>query len=212
MALVLKPKAVTLVTGGYVADAQKLTESLKRIAAAAMLRDPKVKDWIKIDAGEYRSVHFHTVSLPIPANTSHRERLVAMVGETMNTAVGVGPQCVYLAMGRDPVAMIRRVMDQAAAMSGKETPAFETTVALGEISRFIAATGKNDRIRSLAEIAAAGLEPSADRDHVAVSVRAIPRGVQCRLELEEGPLHWIGRIGSVLNQDNQDKKPESHKK
>jgi hypothetical protein len=205
LALVLKPDAVTLAAGGYVADTAKLTESLKRIAAAAKLQDPKAAEWIKIDAGEAHSVHFHTVSIPLPPETKERTRLVGLFGEKLELAVGIGSQSAYIAMGREPLATLKRIVELSASATPKDQAIAEVSLSLGSSARFVAASGKNERIRSLAGILAAVFEPAADRDHVKVSVRPVPRGVQGRLEIEEGPLKFVGRLGDVLSEDDKKK-------
>jgi hypothetical protein len=204
MALLLKPDAVTVLTGGYVADTAQLTETVKQTAAALTEREPRAADWIKLDAGQCRSVRLHTLSIPIPPEAQARQRVVALIGDRLELAIGVGPQSAYAAIGRDPLGAIKRVIEPPATGSPQNVPAVEFSLAVGTAAKFIAGTSRNDRARAFAAILAASLEPSAGRDHVKFVATSIPHGLKCRIEAEEGILKLIGRLrGSALDEQQK---------
>ncbi len=197
MAVLLKPDAATLLTGGYVADGAKLNSAVKLIAAAAARRNPGVAEWIKLDAAEFQSVHFHTLSIPIPPEAKNREQAVSLIGEKLEMAVGIGRQSVYVAVGREPIAALKQVIEQSAADAPKNVPPVELSLAVGPVARFVAAGCPSQTIRSVAALLAAAVEPAADRDHLRLVASSIPNGVKCRLEVEEGILKLIGRLSAT---------------
>lgn len=204
MALLLKPDAVTVLTGGYVADTAKLTETIKQTAAAIKEREPRAADWVKLDAGESRSVRLHTLSIPMPPEAKARQQVVALIGDRLELAIGVGPQSAYAAIGRDPLGAVKRVLEPPASGSSQGGPAVELSLAVGTMAKFIAGTSRNDRARAFAAILAASLEPSAGRDHIKITAASIPHGLKCRIEAEEGILKLIGRLrGSALDEEQK---------
>ena len=205
MALLLKPDAVTLLAGGYVADGAKLTDAVKLIAKVASQEKPAVAEWIKLDADECRSVHLHTLSIPIPPDARDREKIVSLIGEKLEVAIGIGPQSAYVAAGREPLKALKQVIEQSAADGSQNVPPVELSLAVGTTAKFIAAAAKREKIRSLAAMLAAALEPAAGRDHLKLTAISIPRGVKYRLEVEEGILKLIGRLTPLITGEKEPK-------
>lgn len=198
MAVVLKPDALTLAAGGYVADGDKLTKTLKLIAKVASEERPEVAGWIRLDAEECRSVRLHTLSVPLPAQVNDRARIVSLIGEKLEMAVGIGPQSAYVAVGREPLKVLKQVIEQSAAEGAQDVPPVELSLSAGGAAKFIAATARQEKVRALAGLLAAALEPSAGRDHVRFTAGAIPHGVKYRLEVEEGILKLTGRLTAMI--------------
>jgi hypothetical protein len=198
MAVLLKPDAVTLLAGGYVADGAKLTKAGKLMVHAAAQEKPAVAEWIKLDADEFQSVRFHTLSIPIPAQAKEQTNIVSLIGEKLEVAIGIGPQSAYVAVGREPLASIKQVIVQSAAdvNTQKDLPPVEVSLALGTAAKFIATRCKIENVSFVAMLVAAILEKSPGRDHAKLIGSLIPRGVKYRLELEEGIVTLIGRLST----------------
>lgn len=205
-AVVLKPDAVTLLAGGRVADSAKVADAVHKLVGVATQREPAVAQWIKFDAAEHKSVRFHTLSIPIPQNVKDRQRVVALIGEKLETVVGVGPQSVYVAMGREPLAALKQVIDQSATEADKKQPVAEFSFALGAAAKFIAATSRWEKLRLWAGMVGTALDSPPDRDHVRVVVAPISNGAKCRVEVEEGVLKLIGFAVTMIT--GEEKKEE----
>lgn len=197
VAVVAKPDALTVLAGGYVADDAKLTDAVRLIAAKAVEQDPSAAEWIKLDADECRTVRLHTLSIPIPSDMQDRERLVSLIGETFDMVIGIGPQGVYVAAGREPLAAIKQVIEQSSANGGVPIAPVEFSLALGETAKFLAAAGRSEG-RSMAALVGMALEPSVGRDHVKLTAGPIPQGVQYRIEVEEGILKLLSRLSTIM--------------
>src|SRR3989304_2808731 len=74
-AVVLKPQAVTFLTGAYVANNGTLEEVAQVIADEVKKKQPAISEGIKLNVGEHRGVKLHTVTIPIPTEAKDRENL-----------------------------------------------------------------------------------------------------------------------------------------
>jgi hypothetical protein len=198
MALLLQPDAVTVLAGGRIADGAKLTDAIKLMAKVASEEQPVFADWIKLDAEEYRSIHFHAISIPIPPDAKDREKVVSLIGEKLEVVIGVGPQSVYVALGREPLKTLKQAIDQSAADADKTVAPLEMSLALGAAAKFLAAVAKEEDRPKFA-LVARGLEDAVGRDHVKLVAAPIPNGVRYRLEFEDGILKLIGRLATTLD-------------
>lgn len=205
MAIVAKPDALTILAGGHAADSTKLTDMVKQIAATAIEQNPNAAEWIRLDAEECQSIRLHTVSIPIPADTKQRDRIVGLIGEKLDMVVGIGPQSVYMAIGREPLATLKQVIEQSTANGEKPIPPVEFSLALGSTAKFLASAGKPED-RSIAALVAMALEPFAGRDHINLIAGPIPQGVQYRFEVEEGVLKLANRLTTILQSDEEPQK------
>jgi hypothetical protein len=148
-------------------------------------------------------VHLHTLSIRIPPAAKDREGIVSLIGDRLDMVVGIGPQSVCLAAGREPLKVLKQAIEQSAADSAPNVPPWEWSVSVGTTARFIAATAHSERIRSLATVLAASLDAAAGHDHVRLTVNSIPRGAKCRLEVEEGILKLIGRLTALITGEDK---------
>ncbi len=203
MAVVLKPDTVTLLSGGYVADGAKLNDAVRLIAKAAVDKNPGIAPWIKLDAVEVHSVRIHTLSVPIPSDTKDREKLVALIGQNYELAVGVSEKNAYLAVGRNAEATLKQVIEQSAAGTYQGEPPLELSLAVGPAAKFIAATSPFDNLRYVAKMMALGLDSSAGRDHLKLTAAPVPNGVRYRIEAEEGVFFLLGRLSKAATLEEQ---------
>lgn len=198
LALLLHPESVTLLAGGYVADAAKLEKLAKQVVKIAEAENSAVGQWVKLDADQYKGVRFHTVSRPIPEDAKNREKVVGLIGETLDVVLGIGKQSVYVAAGRDAMRTLKQAIERSAAEAYKMVPPSQFSVSLGPVAQFVAAVGKQ-KDRPKAARAAEILEQSASQDHIKLVTGLIPQGVKCRLEFEEGVLKLITHLRTITN-------------
>ncbi len=138
--VLLDPQAATGLAGLYVADGALLDKALRSLADLAIAENPGVAQLVKLDADRAQSVKFHTVSIPIGYDADNRDKIVKAIGETLDIVIGVGPDSVYLAVGRDALATLKRVIGASATARG--VPMLDLVLAAEPVARFIAAVGK----------------------------------------------------------------------
>jgi hypothetical protein len=198
--LVLKPDAVTVVAGGFVADGAQLEQALDTLVEAVRVENPAfAAQAINMDAGEQAGVKLHTVSVPVPAGAEDRERVVRMIGRNIDVVVGVGDQSVYLAVGKDPMAALREVIQRSEHERSSTVAPLRVSVALRALTNFVAEVGeKTDQAQAAALRAL--LENAEGKDHVNVVASAIDRGVRLRIEIEQGILEAVGNAARQKRQ------------
>lgn len=195
VSVMLAPKAVTLVAAGYVADGPTIDKTIKRLAEVARAEHPDfVNQVVKLDADKCQEVNLHTVSIPIPADQPDREKLVKLIGETLEVVVGVGRQSVYVSAGRDAMKTLKEAIKRSSDEAKPGVPV-KLSVALGPIARFVAEVGEVAGQRENAAKAVAALEKMSGADHINLQISPIQRGVRLRLELEPDVVKLIGLAG-----------------
>jgi len=190
------PNSLNMIAGLHVKDPAKLEDALKKLETAAK-SSPNFPG-IKWNAADHAGVKFHTMKLPVPNDDPDGAR--KMLGETLDVAVGIGSDAVYLAMGRDNMNAVTKAIDSSASNKGKSIPPFELVVSLGpvmEVAADAAKPGDKEQLRAIADI----LKNQAQgRDHIRATGQPVPNGLQYRIEAEEGVIKAIGTAGMMRKQ------------
>ncbi|MBN2475441.1 MAG: hypothetical protein JXB62_12590 [Pirellulales bacterium] len=190
--VVLKPDALTVAVGKYVADAAALEETLGDFVEAVRRKHPDfVNNVLTIDAGEHKGVRFHTLSLPLPGQVKNRAQVVQLVGEKLDVVVGIGQQSFYWAAGKNAMATLKEAIDRSQSAAAETSLPMEISLALSPVAQFVAQAGP-PREREKAQKAAELLETVDGKDHIRLTASPIERGVKYRLEAEQGVLKLIG--------------------
>lgn len=203
MSLLLTADSATLVAGRYIANGQKLEETLNKLVDAARQEDAALVDQVlKRDVGELRGVRFHSLTIPIPPDAKDRDRVVKLVGENLEVVVGIGKQSVCLAAGKNALETLKKAVEQSAAggtPAAQAVPPLELSLALGPLAEFLAETGQGQQ-QQRAQQAVEALKDAAGKDHVKLLAAPIEHGVKLRLELEQGVLKVIQSIAAPRRQ------------
>ena len=193
--VMLDPHAVTGLAATYVANGATVERILHTVADFVTKENPTVGGWIKFDAGSVKSVHIHTVTIPVGSDAKDREKVVQMFGESVVVAIGVGPNGVYAAAGRDAVAKLKTAIEASAGQAGKVVPPVDISLNAESLTGFIAEMGKPHE-KAGAAAANKELKKTPNQDHVTLVARPIPNGVQYHLEIEQGIVRMAGHLAS----------------
>ncbi len=192
------PESLTVVAGMLAQRPEEVEEALKMLSEVAA-KDPKFPG-VQWNVANHAGVRFNAMSVPIPAGEAEARTLW---GENLDVAVGIGPDAIYLAMGRDWQSAINQAIDASAAEPDKAVPLFEMSVSLESIMSTAAAVGKEGD-RAKAQMMADMLKGEAQgRDHIRMVANFIPNGEQLRIEVEEGVLRAIGKLAAMAQQAQQ---------
>ena len=192
LVLMLKPDALTFVFGGTIAETAKAEKVLKQLAQLVATEDPEIAKGLKLDAETYQGIRCHTLAIPVPEPDAQK-----VFGQSLDVVVGIGAESIYAAAGRDAVATLKQVIDASAAAAGKEIPPMRISVAATPIVQFVAAMAEEEEVKQMAAMLAAGLEESADKDHLTITSEPVTNGARVRVEVEEGILKLIGMAGQM---------------
>jgi hypothetical protein len=195
-ALRLAPQNINFVAGGLVADGKSVERDLKRLVELAKQSKNNPYVEVKFDAATHGGVTLHTITVPVPAREEQARKIL---GEKMLTVIGTGATSVYFAFGNDSMELLKQVIDGSAAATGETSP-MTLNVSLAPIMAFAASVDDDPIVAGLSE----ALKKGQGKDHIAISSKAIPRGVAYRVEVEEGVLQLIGQAAKLKNGQERD--------
>ncbi|MEX2168604.1 MAG: hypothetical protein WD851_04805 [Pirellulales bacterium] len=183
----IAPDSFTLVAGGHVVETDKIESGLKKVMSLAE-QEPDFPG-VKWNAESYGGLSFHTVDVPIPAD---EEEARQMFGEQLNVAVGLGADTAILAVGKDYMAAVKKVLDDSKAQGGKEVKPAVMSVSVGAIMKVAAAFVDEEQAPQVQMMADMLETNSEGLDHIRIEADLIPNGLKYRFEAEEGVIKAIG--------------------
>jgi hypothetical protein len=184
--LLLKPDALNFAAGGLVADGKKLAQILKELAKFAKEKDANFPD-IRFDASTYQGVTFHTAAIPLKTPPDEAKQLL---GESLQVVVGTGAKSLYVSLGKDPEALLKKVIDTSAEKKNTELPPAQLTIAVTPILETVAALQDNAQVKDMLDT----LKGSGGKDKILIRAMPIERGGSFRMEMEAGVLRVLGDV------------------
>jgi hypothetical protein len=192
--------SLTLVAGALVKDPAKVESGLRKLEAAAQ-RKHKEFAGIQWNAENHAGVTFHTLTVPVPEEHAGPHKLL---GDEASVAVGIGPEAVYLAVGRNNLDAAKKAIDASAADKGKQVPPFELSVSLGPVAEVMASQAEEGPQKAAAEAIAELLRTEAKgMDHLRVTGNVVPNGLRYRFEAEQGVLKALGKAAAEKQRQAQ---------
>jgi hypothetical protein len=190
-ALHLGAESLTLVAGVHLKDPEKIVAGLKKMEEAAKNNEDSKFPGIQWDAAKHGDVTFHTITVPIP---EEQDAPRALLGDQADIAIGIGPEAVYLAVGRHNLEAVNKAIDASAADQEKPVPPFELAVSLTPIMAMAASQADDPQQKAILGNVADMLKNEAQgRDHIRIVGHVVPNGLRYRMEAEEGVLRAIGK-------------------
>ena len=192
------PGSITFVAGVHLNEPAKIESALKKLES--VVKDSDDFSGIKWNAANHAGVSFHTITAPVPEDKSQVRK---MFGETLEVAIGIGPDAVYLGGGKDNIAALTKAIDASAAARNKTVPPFAVSLSLARIMA-VAADAKEGREKEALQTIADKLNGEAKgRDHLQATGQVIPNGLRYRFEAEEGVLQAVGAAAMMKAQARQ---------
>jgi hypothetical protein len=181
MAVVLED-GPAIVFGARIAAGEKLEGTIKKLVKEIAKDDPKVEEIIKFDAEKYEGVKFHVAKIPLPD-----PKAAEVFGETVQVVIGINDSSLYFGAGKDPMSVIKKAIDASKVSPGKAINPVDLVVSATPIAKFFAKViPGDDQAKKKFAKAAELLAKSDNKDHFTVTVKAIPKGMTMRLNLESG--------------------------
>jgi hypothetical protein len=195
---VVRPGGATLAAGADVADPAKVRQALRALAEAVQ-KQPALSRAVvwQQDAGQYRGVRFHLLSIPLASGAKDRPGLARTFGRSVEVVVGIGNARLYMAAGRHPLELLKQAIRGSQGRTAAKKPPVYFCLRPGPTARLLADLGQGaDRARL--SFVAGLFEQSTGRDRVKLTGVPIKHGVHLRLEIEEGVFRAavLGLIGN----------------
>ena len=199
-ALLLASGSATLLDAKYVPNADELEKIAGQISDIVQAKHPQLKELVTVkpNVEEYQGVRFHAVSVKIPDDADDREKVVALVGETLELILGVGDDSIYMAAGREPLATLKKAIAASAEDLDCKVPPLQISIGLRSVAGFLAEMGKTEKEREKMATLAKILATAGDKDHLVLSVMAVENGLRLRFEVEEGIVKAVGKMSTML--------------
>lgn len=190
---------MSVVAGVHLKDTAKIESALKKLETVG--KNSSGFPGIKWNTANQAGINFHTMTVPVPENKKGPRKLF---GEQVDIAVGIGPDAVYLGVGKDNIAAVGKSIDASAADRSKTVPPFAFSASLGQLAEFAAASAEKDQEKQALQAIADKLKGEAKgRDHIRATGSVIPNGLRYRFEAEEGVLQAIGTAAMLKAQARQ---------
>jgi hypothetical protein len=176
--LLLDPGALTAVAGATVAEGAKLEKAVKQVVTEASKEQPMIADMVKLDVEKHQGVNFHTVTIPMNDPEGAK-----VFGKSVVIVAGIGPDTAYVGVGSNAIKTIKQAIDKS--KTPVSVPPAQIVVTLGPIVKFAEAVAPGPPQQMAAAIGKV-LAQSPGKDHISITVKAIPNGESMRLSVEEG--------------------------
>ena len=193
--VMLEAGGLQFAAGGRVADGPALNKAFRELVDIAK-SEPEFPE-VSFDVEKYGDISFHTMSVPVPDDEEEAQRVL---GERLDFVLGIGADRFYVALGRDSLSLVKKVIDGSKSGSDKDVAPLELSVALAPILEFANTMEQNPLIGMLAKTA----KQAAGRDHVKLTATPIERGVTYRLNVEDGVLKLVGQGIKIVSGQAQD--------
>jgi len=188
----LGSKSPDMVAGAALADGLKLESTIKKLLADLGKENPEISSKVKLDVEKYEGINFHVATVPVKD-----EEAAKIFGKTDQLAVGINDTTVYVAVGKDPVATIKKVIDDSAKEGEKAVPPAQLSIALDPMAKFASEHMSEDTPAETKEQTkkfAEEIAKSSGKDHVTIVSASIPNGSSARITVEVGVIKAIGAV------------------
>ena len=183
--IILKPKAMTLVSAAHVASGEEVESAVKQLVELAKTEPDIQFSKVEFNADQHAGVDFHVLSLPIP----EEEYVSQVLGDQLDIVIGTSENSAYVALGTDGLKHLKQMVDASSNSQTAKVDPFKLTIALTPILEFADSIESNPIVSGLAQ----SLAVSGGKDHVQVRTSAIDNGVTYRFLIEEGVLRLVGQ-------------------
>jgi len=178
------PQVLAFVMGADIADGMKVQKIVSDLAEMAKSEPAALK--VKLDAAKHGGFTFNTVQIPIAPGA----KLQPIFGAGFECVVATGDKAVYVASGKDPQALLKRVIDGSAAKPNQKVLPLEISASLAPIIRFFATAEQfNPALNALLP-----KMENLKNDRVRLEVLVEKMDLRYRVVLEEDALKIIGGL------------------
>lgn len=175
-------KAVA-VAGGYAKETAKVESALKKLAT--LVEDDSEFPGVKWNADSHAGAAIHTMAIPVPDD---EEEALELFGETLDVAIGIGKEQLYVAAGADAVSMLKQAIDASGSSPSAVKP-MQFSVALTPILKLAVATDPKPETEAMLE---ALTTKGEGMDSAHMTMEAVDGKLRMRIEVEKGVLEAIG--------------------
>ncbi len=142
--LVTKPDQVTLLIGGYVGNSTGLETWVGNVVESARQRAPKAFERVTIipDHTLHGDASIHLMRIALADKLTDEQK--AILGDDLEVAFTAANGYAAVAIGKNPVAVIKRAIDDAVSQGDQPAPAFEFSLKMDDLVATMAKLNPQD--------------------------------------------------------------------
>jgi hypothetical protein len=195
-AVVLAPRSVAAVAGGFVPDNVSLDASVKEFADFLKANPDAGGVTFTMNSGTLGDLTLHRGSIPLkPEDAAAR----SIFGEKLDFVIGTGKNSFYIAGGKDYEGLLKKVIDRSAAQASQPAKPLHVTVAVLPIMKFYQSV---DQENPLVGAVLGGMIASLEQeggDKLLITGAATPKSATYRVEVQEGLIRSVGEVVKMFS-------------
>ncbi len=189
--LIADQDQIRFVLGAFIADGNEAAQIVKDLAEKVK-EEPNAPRF-KFDQGKYNGVTMHVIEADVPADEDEVRKIF---GETLRVHIGTADKAVFVAVGDDSEAEMKRLIDSGDQDTGEKRPLAQLQFRLLPVLEYAQSVEENEVVAAMIT----ALATAADPGHVSVVSDSQPNGATSQLLLGEGLLKAIGSAVTALQQ------------
>ena len=179
----LTDEGISVIAAAVVPQAEQLDQIVREFVKIATEQDPSFPE-VEIDAQKKGDTSFHVIRIPIP---EYEAEARSAFGESVEVSIGMGPDRIYIGVGKDNLKRLSAAIDASAADKGKKVSA---ALLKGSVHRILQFAAEQTQDLTLQQAAAAAASITG-KDTASMELSAIKNGARYRIEVEAGVLKAI---------------------
>ena len=179
----LTDEGISVIAAAVVPQAEQLDQIVRDFVKIATEQDPSFPE-VEIDAQKKGNTSFHVIRIPIP---EYEAEARSAFGESVEVSIGMGPDRIYIGVGKDNLKRLSAAIDASAADKGKKVSA---ALLKGSVHRILQFAAEQTQDLTLQQAAAAAASITG-KDTASMELSVIKNGARYRIEVEAGVLKAI---------------------
>ena len=181
--LIADPDQFRFVLGAFVSDGNEAAQIVKDLADK--VKDEPNAPRFMFDQGKHNGVTMHRIEADVPADKDEARKIF---GDTLRVHIGTAEKAVYLAVGDDSEAEMKRLIDAGDQAPGGQQPLAQLRFTLLPVLEYAQSIEENDVVAAMIT----ALTGSPDPGLVSVISDSLPNGAKSQVIMGEGLLKAIG--------------------
>ena len=180
--LMMDEQSFNFVAGSTMAETKKFEEAIKSLVDLAEKKADGVLE-AKLNSGTYDDITLHSLAFSIPDG---EEEVRKAFGSQIEMIIGVSPDKVYFAGGKDPLTTLTDAIERSKTPTPSEYGQLVYNVRVAPILKFASKVAGEEALADMAKT----LEDN-DTGRITFWSKPIPNGLETTVEIQDGILALI---------------------
>lgn len=180
--LMMDEQSFNFAAGSTFAETKKLEDAIKSLVDLAETKfEGKLE--AKLNSGTYEDITLHTILINVPDDEEEARKIL---GSQLKMIVGVSPDKVYVAAGKDPLATLTDAIEQSKTPKASKYGQLLYNLRVAPMLRFASQAAGEEALADMAST----LEKN-DTGRMTIWYKPIPNGIAANVEVQDGILALI---------------------